>query len=368
MEKSRIASIVLAAGYSSRMQSFKPFLEFGGHTAIETVVNTQKDAGVEMIIVVVGHRGMEVAGKLKDSGVLCILNEDYSQGMYSSVLKGAEALDGSIGAFFIMPVDVPLVKRYTLDLMKRKRRESGKGIFYPVYGGKRGHPPLIDIKYRQVILNSSGEGGLEKVLSGFPEDSMDVSVFDSAVLMDMDTKEDYDAMLSYYSLGAPNRKECEAILESFCVPGNIIRHSMEVARVSIDILRHLERGGYMLDAAALEAAAMLHDIAKGKKNHSAEGAMILKSIGYEKVGDIIASHIDLDVDENGIITENEVLYLADKLVKEDKIMSLNDRCEQCLMTFAGDAKALYKINKRFDAAEKILRKAERISGRCLAYA
>jgi molybdenum cofactor cytidylyltransferase len=42
MKDDRMASIVLAAGYSSRMNSFKPFLEFGGCTAVETVVKRIK--------------------------------------------------------------------------------------------------------------------------------------------------------------------------------------------------------------------------------------------------------------------------------------------------------------------------------------
>jgi molybdenum cofactor cytidylyltransferase len=367
MKNGKIASIVLAAGYSSRMNSFKPFLEFGGRTAVETVVNTLKDAGIEKIIVVVGYRGSEVEDKLKDSGVICIRNENYSQGMYSSVLKGVKFLDESIEAFFIMPVDIPLVKKHTLELMKREYRRCGKGILYPVYCGKRGHPPLIDIKYRHPILSGSGEGGLERMLLNFPEDSMEVAVFDSMVIMDMDEKKDYNALLNHYLSCAPNRSECNAILKSYNVPENIVRHCMEVARVSLEILEHLKCCGHVLDAAALEAAAMLHDIAKGEKNHDMKGAAILKEIGYERVGYIISTHIDLDVDENGMITENEILYLADKLVKGDRIMPLEERRAQYMSVYNENTEAQDKINKRFDTAGKILQKIKRISGKGLIY-
>jgi putative nucleotidyltransferase with HDIG domain len=251
--------------------------------------------------------------------------------------------------------------------MKREYQRSGKGILYPVYDGKKGHPPLIDIKYKQVILSSSGEGGLESILKSFPEDSMDVSVFDSAVTMDMDKKEDYYVLLSYHFLGAPNRDECNAILKSYNIPENIVRHCIEVARVSLDILKHLKCCGYVLDAAALEAAAMLHDIAKGEKNHAVKGAMILEEIGYEHVGRIISTHMDLDVDENGAINENEILYLADKLVKEDRIMSLKDRRIRYIETYCEDGEALDKINKRLDTAGIILKKIEKITGKGFIY-
>ncbi len=287
--------------------------------------------------------------------------------MYSSVLKGIEALNDGIEAFFVMPVDIPLVKKHTLDLMKRKYKESGKGILYPVYGGKRGHPPLIDIKYRQAILSSPGEGGLERVLESFSEDSMNVNVFDAAVIMDMDKKEDYEELLSYYLLGAPSREECSAILKHYNVPEKIIKHCSEVARISLDIFESLKGCGCVLDGAALEAAAMLHDIARSERYHAAKGAVLLEKIGYQRVGNIIATHMDLDVDEDSSITENEILYLADKLVNEDKIVSLKDRRTQYLEAFCGNSQALDKINKRFDAAEKIVKKIERITGRGFMY-
>ncbi|HOE57819.1 MAG TPA: NTP transferase domain-containing protein [Bacillota bacterium] len=367
MKSGKIASILLAAGYSSRMYSFKPFLKFGELTAVEKAVDTLKSAEIEEIIVVVGYRGSEVADKLRDSGAVCLWNENYSQGMYSSVLKGVEALDKDVKAFFIMPVDMPLIKKHTINLIKKEYLKSGKGILYPVYNEKKGHPPLIDIKYRQAILSGSGEGGLEKILSSFPEDSANVFVFDPTVIMDMDTKEDYDALSSYYYLGAPNRNECYAILKGYNVSENVISHCAEVARVSLGILEGLKRCGCALDAAALEAAAMLHDIAKGEKDHAIKGAMILKEIGYENVGHIISTHIDIDVDEKGEITENEVLYLADKLVSGTKTMSLKDRREQSVKAFGGDTEILDKINKRFDDAARIIKKIEKTTGKGLIY-
>ncbi len=363
MKSGKTASIVLAAGYSSRMFSFKPFLKFGEYTAIEKIIGTLKAAEIEDIIVVTGHRGSEVADKLKGSDVTCIWNEDYSKGMYSSVVKGVEALNCDIKAFFVMPVDVPLIKKHTLGIMREERQKTGKGILYPVYCGKRGHPPLIDIKYKQSVLDGSGEGGLERVLSGFSGDSAEVSVFDPTVIMDMDVKEDYEALLDYHSSGAPGRDECTAILDSYNVSEDIISHCTKVAEVSITIVKNLECCGFMLDGAALEAAAMLHDIAKGKKNHAAKGAALIRDIGYEKVGNIISSHTDLEVDENGEITENEILYLADKLVSGDKTISLEGRRELSIKAFGGSNEILDKINKRFDAAVAVVKKFEEIAGK-----
>jgi hypothetical protein len=77
--------------------------------------------------------------------------------------------------------------------------------------------------------------------------------------------------------------------------------------------------------------------------------------------------MDLDVDENGAINENEILYLADKLVKEDRIMSLKDRRIRYIETYCEDGEALDKINKRLDTAGIILKKIEKITGKGFIY-
>lgn len=362
MIRGRIASIVVAAGYSSRMHSFKPFLRFGEYTAVEMVVHTLKRSGIDDIIVVTGHRSCEVMEKLKGSGVRCVMNENYSQGMYSSVLKGLEALDEEYAAFFMQPVDVPLIKKHTLELLKSKYQESGKGVLYPVFCGKRGHPPLIDTKYKQAIIESDGEGGLKRILENFSEDSIDVPVLDEAVLMDMDTKEDYERLLKYFYFGAPNRNECDTILNAYHVPEHIVKHCAEVARVSGVLLGCLRISGYELDGAALEAAARLHDIARKEKRHELVGGRILAEMGYEHVGHIISTHTDIEVNEDKKVTENEILYLADKLVKEDKMMPLGQRLRQCLEAYGDDSEAAEKIESRFEAAGKIIKKLEKILG------
>lgn len=367
MKNGRIASIILSAGYSSRMGAFKPFLKFGGTTAVEFVVNTHKNAGIDDIIVVTGYRGYEAAVSLKDSGVQCIMNENYAEGMFSSVLKGVEALDENVTAFFIQPVDIPLVKKHTVGILKKKYLECNGGILYPVFRGKRGHPPLIDCKYKNVILKSDGEGGLKRVLESFSGDSVGISVFDEAVLMDMDTEEDYEKLLMHNDNGSPNMEECLSILEYYSVPDNIIRHCKEVAKVSLDIFSILKDTGCRIDKTALKAAALLHDIARKEQNHAQIGGQIIKDIGYEQVGSIIATHIDIEVDDNGKINENEILYLADKLVKEDRIVSLEERFKLSETKSSNDPQALLKMKNRFEAAAAIIKKIERATGKGFSY-
>ena len=366
MNNTSLATIIVSAGYSSRMGSFKPFLKFGEKAAIEMIIDTYKSSGINNIIVVAGYNGSEVAEKLKGSGTTFIQNDNYTEGMFTSVIKGVKALDPSVSAFFMQPVDIPLVKKYTIEVLKNTYLESDKGIIYPAFCGRLGHPPLIDCKYREAILRSNGEGGLKRILEEFSCDSINGPVFDKAVLMDMDTKEDFENLLGYFNAAAPDMEECYSILDIYKVPENIIRHCRKVAEVSDQIFRSLDNAGE-LNQSALKAAAMLHDIARKERNHAQAGEKILREIGYEKVGSIIGSHTDIVVDDTGRITESEILYLADKLVREDKVISIEERFKQSLNKYEDNPETLGKIENRRDAAYKIIEKLESATGRGFIY-
>ncbi|MCE5348326.1 MAG: NTP transferase domain-containing protein [Bacteroidales bacterium] len=363
MTNTSIAAIIISGGYSSRMGSFKPFLKFGKKSAIEIIIDTYKSAGISNIIVVAGYKGSEVAEKLRDSGTTCIQNENFAKGMFTSVIKGVKALDANVSAFFMQPVDIPLVKKNTIEALKNKYLESGKGITYPDFCGTTGHPPLIDCKYREAILISNGEGGLKRILREYSYDSISVPVFDKAILMDMDIKEDFEKLLEYANAAAPDMEECCSILDIYKVPENIIRHCRKVAEVSVEIFHSLDNTGYQLNECALKAAAMLHDIARKEKNHARAGEKIMQEIGYGKVGSIIGSHTDIEVDDKERITEGEILYLADKLVKEDKAISIEERFNQSLNKYKNNPELLKKIVNRRNAAYKIIKKIETATGK-----
>jgi molybdenum cofactor cytidylyltransferase len=365
MRKNKIAAIIIAAGYSSRMDGFKPLLKFNNETAIERLIHTYQCSGIQDIYVVVGHRSDEIVHELKGLKIDFVSNEAYDKGMFSSVIKGILALNQQIDAFFMQPVDIPLIKRSTLKLLKDSFSHSDKGVFYPTFLGQKGHPPLIDCKYNPVILNSDGNGGLKRILEDFEEDSLCVPVFDQSVIMDMDRREDYERLLEYDSQNAPNKEECNAVMKHYQVPDHIIRHCEAVEQAARKIYREIQLKGISLNENALYAAALLHDIVRKEKNHAVAGGNIIREMGYSFVGDIISSHMDIAVREEEPVTEKEILYLADKLVKEDALCNLDERFEQALKDKGDNPEAIEKINKRWLAAKAIMNKMESIDNKRL---
>ena len=70
---------------------------------------------------------------------------------------------------------------------------------------------------------------------------------------------------------------------------------------------------------------MLHDIAKGQRKHDIAGGKILRELGFGKVGDIVAVHSDLAGGNTRLSLETKIVYLADKLVEGERLVSLEER-------------------------------------------
>ncbi len=194
----RIAAIILAAGYSSRMGALKPMLKLGDQTILERAIRLFRESGVEDVIVVVGHGAKETIPIVHDCGARVVMNEQFEQGMFSSVQAGVNELGTESEAFFVLPVDIPLFRSQTIrDLLEAYRGGKSK-IVVLAFRGKRGHPPLISASYRNEILSYSGADGLRGFFRKHDRDSKRVEVADEMILFDLNTPADYEALVARF--------------------------------------------------------------------------------------------------------------------------------------------------------------------------
>ena len=112
---------------------------------------------------------------------------------------------------------------------------------------------------------------------------------------------------------------------------HIIRHSLEVARVALFLSLELNKKGQRIDFALVEAASLLHDLAKmeclkTKEDHARVGCQLLKEMGYQRVGEVVAQHIRLKKEGgSSVVSEEEIVNYADKRVMHDRIVLLEER-------------------------------------------
>jgi molybdenum cofactor cytidylyltransferase len=183
-------ALVLAAGYSSRANAFKMTLPLGQMSVLEQTIS--KFEGIcSRVIVVAGFQAeiiQEEISKIINKRaysfqIKFIYNEDFSQGMFSSIQKGCSEVKAE--TFFITPGDCPLVKRETVQLIA----EHNGNVVIPSFNYKGGHPIKLTGEVKLKILETNPESNLRVVLGCC--DKTYINVKDHGVLMDVDTPEDY---------------------------------------------------------------------------------------------------------------------------------------------------------------------------------
>jgi molybdenum cofactor cytidylyltransferase len=192
-----ISGILLAAGESKRMQgAFKPLLKWGKRTVIGECVYQMRNSKLAEIFVVLGHRELEVRQSLAGSGVQYGINENYQQGMLTSIKTGLSLLTPNEDAVLIALVDQPMIKAHLINRLILAFEEGDKGIVLPVYGGKHGHPIIISTGYVDDImqLDDDAKGGLRDLISGHSGDWLEVPVETPDVIEDIDSPEDYQRL------------------------------------------------------------------------------------------------------------------------------------------------------------------------------
>src|SRR5262249_40874682 len=132
-----ISGILLAAGESSRMKgSFKPLLKWGKRTVIGECVHQLRNSRLAEIFVVLGHREMDIRQTLTGSGVQYVINDNYQQGMLSSIKTGLAALSPNEDAALIALVDQPMISKEIIDNLIEAFGYGDKGVVLPTYQGK----------------------------------------------------------------------------------------------------------------------------------------------------------------------------------------------------------------------------------------
>jgi CTP:molybdopterin cytidylyltransferase MocA len=199
------AGMILCAGLSSRMKDFKPLLPLGdGKTIVESSIDSMVSAGVDHIVLVLGHRGEDILRVLerRDYPFLkTAYNPRYAESdMMESARTGLAMVRGweGVEAVFVLPADMPKIQSRTYDILIRCMRLNSAKVVVPVYGGEAAHPPLIHMDCLDYLVGYHGEGGLQAALGAFSGGTIRFPVEDRGCVLDADTPEDYRRLLDYH--------------------------------------------------------------------------------------------------------------------------------------------------------------------------
>jgi molybdenum cofactor cytidylyltransferase len=113
--------------------------------------------------------------------------------MSTSIIAGLNLVHSVVQGVMLALGDQPLVNSQTINRLIEEFYNHDKGIAVPTYQGRRGHPIIFAIKYKEQLLKLSGDVGGRQIIEDHPDDILEVAVNSESVIADFDTTDDYQA-------------------------------------------------------------------------------------------------------------------------------------------------------------------------------
>jgi nicotine blue oxidoreductase len=210
----RAGAVILAAGAGSRMGRPKALLEFEGQLLVERTVETALAGGCARAIVVLGAQADEVRRRAALGSAEVVVNEDWGEGMGSSLRAGLAALDAAhemtraqtpdphqgqtprpiYDAALVLLVDQPFVGPEAVRAVL-SAWQAGARLASASYAGRRGHPVLFGREHWPAVARSAvGDAGARAFLAEHADDIVLVACDGLATPRDLDTPADLAAV------------------------------------------------------------------------------------------------------------------------------------------------------------------------------
>ena len=152
-------------------------------------------------------------------------------------------------------------------------------------------------------------------------------------------------------MNLPTTEESLKILKDN-VPDNVISHLKAVCDFSEKVMDIVEKRGIKINRELVKAAALLHDVKKLSPNHEFTGSEYIKSLGYPEVAVLIKKHGLSKLDDEDFIPktwEEKIIFYSDKRLKNDKIVSVDERFEDIRKRYKRDiVEHEYQLTKKIE--------------------
>lgn len=187
----RTAGLLLAAGAGRRFGSPKALARLpDGTSFLQRAIETLREGGCAPVLVVLGAQA-ELARALA-TGADVVVNEDWADGMGSSLGAGLAALPVSADAAMVLLVDTPGIGAAAVARLSSYADPDVVAV--ATYDGRRGHPVLLGRAHWAAVAQASvGDTGARPFLLAHADLVVEVPCGDIASPEDIDTPEDLPA-------------------------------------------------------------------------------------------------------------------------------------------------------------------------------
>ncbi len=192
-----LGAVVLAAGQGSRM-GYRPkcLLEIAGVSLIRRQLIALSGAGVDQLVVVLGHYADLIRPLIEDFPITVIdLSAESEFSQKYSVSAGIDALHGKFDAVMVAPSDMPLLGTadYTDLIGAYKKRPEGIQMVRPVFQQGLGNPVIFDY-----AIAEESQDGIEPICRNWwnnhQEKCFGWPTKNDRFVVDIDTLEDLEIL------------------------------------------------------------------------------------------------------------------------------------------------------------------------------
>lgn len=187
-----VVAIVLAAGASSRFgERNKLLANLGGKIVIRRVTEAVLRGGIDHIVVVTGDEAAALEHVLADLSVRFVRNDDWRQGMGTSISAGLSALDVEADGVLIVPGDLGLLTPSVIATLIAAFAETGgqRLVYAATCRGEQRNPVLWPRRLFAELGSLSGAHGGKSILARFMSEATAIPFEDERVFLDIDTVE-----------------------------------------------------------------------------------------------------------------------------------------------------------------------------------
>ncbi len=187
-----VGAMLLAAGAGSRLGGRpKSLLELGGVPLIRRQLIALSGAGVDEVVVVLGHHAAAIEAAVRDFPVTLVHNPAPDDGQPSSLRVGLLALGGQLDAVIVALADQPLVNAQDITaLIGAFKKRDGAAMVVPRVDGEPGHPVMLEAALRDEWLAGAADAAGRRWRLDHPERVAWFDTDNQRFRIDIDTPED----------------------------------------------------------------------------------------------------------------------------------------------------------------------------------
>jgi len=198
-----ITGIILASGFSTRMNKDKLMMKLNNEFIIEHVLKNAINSKLDDLILV--YRNNDIAKLSLNPKIRLVYNGEAYHGQSESIKLGILNAQENSDYLFLLG-DQPFVFSSIINRIIDEYSINKGKIMVPYYVGQRGNPAIIPNEYRNELLSLSGDEGARKIIHKYKDIIKKVKFDNSIYNLDIDNINDYEKAKEFlYNF---NNEEC----------------------------------------------------------------------------------------------------------------------------------------------------------------